>query len=669
MRGFRAMRAILALAVVSMAASAHAGVVLTGTPTLSISAENNSVYGAGSYLAVAGQYTAGKSYYQEWGFLEIGASASVFPKAYQVADVTSINIGLYNSGSVGDTGYGETAGNFDVYVLPDDSTDFRNARFDANDPQGLNGQFGANAQTKLGTAYFDGTPGMVHYTFSNLSSTAQQAIVNDLNNNTPIRLAIVPDSNAFAADWEGVMGYSGGAANPTISITLDPVGGNVREQVAFSAPGYTVNNNLIGGQAVFSVVRTGNATDAVAVHYATSNGTAAAGTNYTATSGTLSFAAGQTTATVVVPIIDVNGVGNLGFNLTLSNPTGGTNLTLGSQSSATVMIVDSSAMGSGNLTSALTQGGTVEVSGSFGAFANVSGSYQGSFWQTLSVLEFSPSSLGMQPGQSVLNLTGLSLQLYNTATTGNYAGTPGNFNIYYIPDANSPVGTSFNGNPYAFIYDGAYSVNGLNGQGGAGPATLLGTFSFNNQAGYDTFTPASIPQAVKQDMIADLNSGGNLRLAITPGTSDFKVDWNGTGVANQKPTLTLSATVSQTAQVETLAFIAPSYAVNEANGPLTITVARHRLHGRQCLRGLCNQRRNGPGWDELHRGIRHASLRREPQQRKLYRSGFKRDLPGRQQGLYGDPQQSHEQQQSEQLGDHPSVLGRRDHRGRPEHGE
>ena len=65
------------------------------------------------------------------------------------------------------------------------------------------------------------------------------------------------------------------------------------------------------------------ASDTVTVDYATSDGTATAGEDYTATSGTLTFAAGDTTKTVSVPIIDdtVDDGGET-FTLTLSNASG-----------------------------------------------------------------------------------------------------------------------------------------------------------------------------------------------------------------------------------------------------------------------------------------------------------------------------------------------------------
>jgi len=74
------------------------------------------------------------------------------------------------------------------------------------------------------------------------------------------------------------------------------------------------------------------------VDYATADGTATAGYDYTATSGTLSFAAGETSNTFTVPIINRDAYyGSRSFNVALSSPVNG-NVT--SPSSATVMIAD-----------------------------------------------------------------------------------------------------------------------------------------------------------------------------------------------------------------------------------------------------------------------------------------------------------------------------------------
>ncbi len=62
----------------------------------------------------------------------------------------------------------------------------------------------------------------------------------------------------------------------------------------------------------------------VTVDYATADGTATAGSDYTSTSGTLTFAAGESSKTVSVPILDdAVDEGDETFTLSLSNATGG----------------------------------------------------------------------------------------------------------------------------------------------------------------------------------------------------------------------------------------------------------------------------------------------------------------------------------------------------------
>ena len=73
----------------------------------------------------------------------------------------------------------------------------------------------------------------------------------------------------------------------------------------------------------FAVTLSRSASGAVTVDYATADGTATAGEDYTATSGTLTFAAGETSKTVEVPIHDdAHDEGQETFTLTLSNASG-----------------------------------------------------------------------------------------------------------------------------------------------------------------------------------------------------------------------------------------------------------------------------------------------------------------------------------------------------------
>ena len=83
-----------------------------------------------------------------------------------------------------------------------------------------------------------------------------------------------------------------------------------------------VTYNEAAGTITFTVTKTGSTAQSTTVAYATSDGTAVAGQDYTATSGTLTFAAGDTTKTVTVPITN-DAVFELSetLNLNLSNPT------------------------------------------------------------------------------------------------------------------------------------------------------------------------------------------------------------------------------------------------------------------------------------------------------------------------------------------------------------
>ncbi len=94
------------------------------------------------------------------------------------------------------------------------------------------------------------------------------------------------------------------------------------------------------GQAVVTITRSRGTLGVVTVNYATAGGSAVAGTHYTAVSGSVTFAAGETTRTIIVPLKSDGLVrGNLTVGLRLSSPGGGA--TLGSNATATLVILDS----------------------------------------------------------------------------------------------------------------------------------------------------------------------------------------------------------------------------------------------------------------------------------------------------------------------------------------
>src|SRR5262249_38381845 len=127
------------------------------------------------------------------------------------------------------------------------------------------------------------------------------------------------------------------ALRPKLSVTYTTGNATQPGALQFSSPTYSVNEN--GGTATITVTRTGGCDGSVSVNYATSNGSPPAGSDYTATAGTLTFAAGETTKTVAIPITNDTLVeGDETVNLTLSSPTGGA--TLGGQAAALLTIHD-----------------------------------------------------------------------------------------------------------------------------------------------------------------------------------------------------------------------------------------------------------------------------------------------------------------------------------------
>jgi hypothetical protein len=90
--------------------------------------------------------------------------------------------------------------------------------------------------------------------------------------------------------------------------------------------------------ATFTVTLSSASTDTIKVNYTTQDGTAKAGTDYTAESGTLTFAPGQTSATIRIPVThEFLSLPTESFFVELSNPldtNGGSAPTLGTATAA-----------------------------------------------------------------------------------------------------------------------------------------------------------------------------------------------------------------------------------------------------------------------------------------------------------------------------------------------
>lgn len=106
-----------------------------------------------------------------------------------------------------------------------------------------------------------------------------------------------------------------------IQTSLVSSNGTIPTGYYLDAPTRTVQEYL--SAIPINVTRTGDLSVSSTIDYATANGTALAGTDYVATSGTATFAPGEATKTINIPLIqDTLHEGSETLSFTLSNPTG-----------------------------------------------------------------------------------------------------------------------------------------------------------------------------------------------------------------------------------------------------------------------------------------------------------------------------------------------------------
>lgn len=122
-------------------------------------------------------------------------------------------------------------------------------------------------------------------------------------------------------------------------ITIEDDDISDQDTVAFESANFSVGEGE--GEALITVVRTGNVEGTATVNYTTEDDYARAGSDYTAVSDTLILQPGETRKTFAIPILDDDlQEFNESLNLTLTNPTGSN---LGAQSQAQLTIDDNDA--------------------------------------------------------------------------------------------------------------------------------------------------------------------------------------------------------------------------------------------------------------------------------------------------------------------------------------
>jgi hypothetical protein len=412
---------------------------------------------------------------------------------------------------------------------------------------------------------------------------------NDVNGNSLQQSITVPISPQYTV--------AGGPGNLTFNLTLSsPVNSNSASS-AVLGPQSTTTVTIVDTQEVFNVssgaysindTESNGIIDVVrSVYLADSASVPIAVTGASSYSGTVNFAANQSVAAVTIPISSLSSTQTA--TITLGTPTATTGYpTLGALNTSTATIVhvvapaNTTALSGAAATGADIQSSGDFTSSNFAAVVGDSNAGTGSFaLPAYEVLEYSPSgSTGLYPtaGTTVNTSTGslsnISLQLFNTgAAGGNYNGDPGDFSVYFINDSDATTPTT------GLSYTVAAAPSGLSvstGQFATAP-TLLGTFSFNDAAsGYDTYTLPSLPAAVEQALISDLNSSQPFRIAVTPnayGIGAIAADWRGV-FSGETPILSLAAAVTVHQTTETFGFSSATYSEPETGPATTITITR-----------------------------------------------------------------------------------------------
>jgi hypothetical protein len=132
---------------------------------------------------------------------------------------------------------------------------------------------------------------------------------------------------------------AGDTGTRSYTVTIAPSGPCVGVKFTIASNGAVTE----GAYSVFTITQSGSPTGNCSVSYATSDGTAVAPGDYTAASGTLTFTPAQATQTVSVKTNDDSIVESAEtFNMTLSNPTGSSNIGIPGSATATINDNDAS---------------------------------------------------------------------------------------------------------------------------------------------------------------------------------------------------------------------------------------------------------------------------------------------------------------------------------------
>lgn len=159
----------------------------------------------------------------------------------------------------------------------------------------------------------------------------------------------INDTKAIGLTFNGqILNMSGGIITgnaATVSQMLSDLNAYLNSQPKLNiTASLSVTENASGANAVATVTLSSAATVTTLVDYSTSGGTATNGSDYSNTSGTLTFAVGESSKTITVPILDdLIGENTETFNIVIANATNAAIVT----NTTVVSILDNDAAPSG----------------------------------------------------------------------------------------------------------------------------------------------------------------------------------------------------------------------------------------------------------------------------------------------------------------------------------
>ena len=181
-------------------------------------------------------------------------------------------------------------------------------------------QFATADGTALAGTNYLATSGLVTFTPGQTTQTVTVQILPETVSgpNTQFTLKLSAPQNATLASTTATATILNTVAEPAFSVS-------------------SVGTTNTSPSAIFTVSLSAPSTQSITVGYSTADGTAIAGADYTSTSGTLTFAAGQTSLNVTVPLIKdtLYGLPTKTFTLNLANPTNA--IILQGQGTATIV--------------------------------------------------------------------------------------------------------------------------------------------------------------------------------------------------------------------------------------------------------------------------------------------------------------------------------------------